>query len=79
MILCPRRATLLTVTRKAGQGIVIGDGIRVTIKGVRGKQVRLLIEAPREVPIYREEIYAEIAAENERAAQAATSLLDQLE
>jgi carbon storage regulator len=69
---------LLTFTRKPGQGIRIGEEIRVTVKEVRGKQVRLVIEAPRAVKIYREELFQQIAAENERAACVNPSLLDRL-
>lgn len=70
---------MLSFRRKAGQGIRIGDGIRVTVKEIRGRQVRLLVEAPKQIPIYREEVYRQIAEENERAAQMDPTALDQLE
>jgi carbon storage regulator len=65
---------LLTFTRKTGQGIRIGDSIRVVVKEVRGRQVRLVIEAPLEIPVFRDEIYEQIATENERAAQVGSDL-----
>jgi carbon storage regulator len=77
--LSPKEARLLSFTRKAGQGIRVGDRIRIIVKEVRGRQVRLVIEAPHEIPIFREEIWEQIAAENERAAQAAPNLLQELE
>jgi carbon storage regulator len=47
---------MLVLTRKERQSIKIGDGITLTIVAVRGKQVRFGIEAPRDVPIRREEL-----------------------
>jgi carbon storage regulator len=70
---------LLTFTRKPGQMIRIGDGIRITVKQVRGRQVRLQIEAPSSVAVHREEIYLQIAEENERAAQVDVDALELLE
>lgn len=55
---------MLVLTRKSGQSIVIGEDIIVTVLEIRGDQVRLGIQAPRELPVYREEIYALIQAEN---------------
>lgn len=51
---------MLVLTRKTNQSIVIGDDIEVTVVEVRGVQVRLGINAPKEIPIYRREIYEEI-------------------
>jgi carbon storage regulator len=59
---------LLTLTRKVGQRIRIGDGIEIEIREVRGRQVRLGITAPPGLPVYREELYQQIAQENARAA-----------
>lgn len=47
---------MLIVTRKLGQAVRVGDDVRVVVMEVRGKQVRLGIEAPADVQIYREEI-----------------------
>ena len=60
---------MLVLTRKLGEGIAIGTGIRVVILGIRGNQVRLGIEAPQHTQIYRDEIYTKIISENQRAAE----------
>lgn len=60
---------MLTLTRREGESIVIGDTIRVTVKSIRGRHARLMISAPSGVPIYREEVYRAIEAENRAAAQ----------
>lgn len=69
---------MLTFTRKPGQMIRIGDSIRVTVKQVRGRQVRLAIEAPRSFSIFREELYEQIVAENARAALVDPDVLELL-
>ncbi|NCN27877.1 carbon storage regulator CsrA [bacterium] len=60
---------MLVLTRKIGEAIVIDDDVKITIVQVKGKQVRLGIEAPRETKIHREEIYQAIQAENQAATQ----------
>ncbi|HWQ71632.1 MAG TPA: carbon storage regulator CsrA [Desulfitobacteriaceae bacterium] len=59
---------MLALTRKAGERIVIGDNIVVTVVSIKGDSIRLTIEAPKEIKIYRGEIYDAIAAENKQAA-----------
>ncbi|WP_018305789.1 carbon storage regulator CsrA [Desulfitobacterium hafniense] len=59
---------MLALTRKAGERIVIGDNIVVTVVGIKGDSIRLTIDAPKEIKIYRGEIYDAIAAENKEAA-----------
>lgn len=59
---------MLTLTRKSGQSIRIGDEIRIVVREVRGRQVRIGIEAPGDVPIHREEVHLRIRDENARAA-----------
>jgi carbon storage regulator len=54
---------MLVLSRKIGQSIVIGDGIEITIVELRGDQVRLGIDAPREVPVNRKEILERMRAE----------------
>lgn len=59
---------MLALTRKAGERIVIGDNIVVTVVNVKGDNIRITIEAPKEIKIYRGEIFDAIAAENKQAA-----------
>ena len=54
---------MLVLTRKPGQSIMIGDGIEVQVLSVAGEKVRLGISAPREVGIFRNEVYERIEAE----------------
>lgn len=61
---------MLILTRKLGESVTIGDDIKITILGVRGRQVRLGIIAPQKVTIHREEIYFKIQEENKRALAA---------
>lgn len=55
---------MLILTRRLGEGIQIGEGITVKVVDVKGKHVKIGITAPNEIPIYREEIYEKIQAEN---------------
>jgi len=59
---------MLVLTRKRDESIMIGDDVRIVVVDVHGDQVKLGIEAPREIPVHREEIYREIQEENRRAA-----------
>jgi carbon storage regulator len=54
---------MLTLTRKVGQKIRIGDEIEIVVREIRGRQVRLGISAPQGLPVYREELYQQIAQE----------------
>lgn len=60
---------MLVLSRKAGEHILIGDNIRITVVGIQGRQVRIGIEAPSEVPVFREEVIfgKERGAEGARA------------
>jgi carbon storage regulator len=58
---------VLILTRKLGESITIGDEIKISILGVRGRQVRMGIDAPPEVVVHREEIYVKIQNENRKA------------
>jgi carbon storage regulator len=69
---------MLTLTRKSGEQIRIGDDILITVREVRGNQVRLGIEAPRSVHVYREELYQKLAEINREAAGASPNDLDRL-
>ena len=67
---------MLVLTRKPGESLYIGDDIKVTLHGIRGNQVRIGVEAPASVRIYREEIYLQILEENKSAASLAESPSD---
>ncbi|PRQ07440.1 carbon storage regulator CsrA [Enhygromyxa salina] len=56
---------MLTLTRKAGQKIRIGDNIEIVVREIRGRQVRLGISAPEGLDVFREELYQQILAEGE--------------
>lgn len=70
---------MLVLTRRPGESIVIGEEIVVTVLEVRGESVRLGITAPREIPVHREEVFAQIKAENIAAAGARSVALEALE
>ncbi len=59
---------MLALTRKKGESLVLNNDIEVTILEIRGDQVKLGIKAPRQVPVYRKEVYQQIQKENEAAA-----------
>ena len=67
---------MLIFTRKIGEGIRIGDQIQVKIIDIKGKQVRIGIEAPLEIAVHREEIYRKIMEENLQAASVETGDLN---
>jgi carbon storage regulator len=54
---------MLVLTRKSNQSIMIGDDIEVTVLSIMGEKVRIGIQAPREVPVFRTEVYLEIQEE----------------
>ena len=59
---------MLALTRKKGESLVLNNDIEVTILEIRGDQVMLGIKAPKQVPVYRKEVYLQIQKENEAAA-----------
>jgi carbon storage regulator len=61
---------MLVITRKIGERVCIGDDITVEVLDVAGSTVRIGIEAPASVPIFRHEIWLEVKAENRAAAEA---------
>ena len=69
---------MLVLTRKKNESIMIGNDIKITVVEVDGGQIRLGIDAPKDVDIYREEIYQEIAAENKEAANANVNNLKEI-
>jgi carbon storage regulator len=56
---------MLILTRRIGESVVIGDDINITVLGVKGNQVRLGVNAPKDVSVHREEIYQRIQFEKE--------------
>ena len=56
---------MLILSRKAGESLKIGDDVTVTVLGIKGNQVRIAIDAPREVAVHREEIYDRILKSRE--------------
>ncbi len=58
---------MLILTRRVGETLMIGDEVSVTVLGVKGNQVRIGINAPKDVSVHREEIYQRIKREHENA------------
>ena len=58
---------MLILTRRVGETLVVGDDITVTVLGVKGNQVRLGVNAPKDVSVHREEIYQRIQAEKQNS------------
>ena len=62
---------MLILTRRVGESLIIGDDVTVTVLGVKGNQVRVGVNAPKEVSVHREEIYLRIQQERETGAHTA--------
>ena len=58
---------MLVLTRKSNQSIMIGDDIEISVLAVMGEKVRIGIEAPRSVPVFRREVYVEIQEDRDDA------------
>ncbi|GAA1436081.1 carbon storage regulator CsrA [Mycobacterium cookii] len=69
---------MLVVSRRAGESIVIGDDITVSVLEVRGDVVRIGIDAPRSVAVHREELLAQLAQSNQDAASPTDDTVDSL-
>jgi carbon storage regulator len=60
---------VLVLTRKGNQSIMIGDDIEVSVLAIMGEKVRIGIEAPRSVPVFRKEVYIEIQQDREESGE----------
>lgn len=69
---------MLVLSRKKGESIIIGDNIEISIIDIQGDTIRLGINAPREVQIYRKELYEEIKTENLKATASIDHLQEKL-
>lgn len=58
---------MLALTRKKGEALVINNNIEITVLDIRGDQIKIGIQAPKDVPVYRKEVYLQIQKENEEA------------
>lgn len=70
---------MLVLTRKSNQSIMIGDDIEVSVLSIMGEKVRIGIQAPREVPVFRKEVYLDIQAENSRNDDSRAKVTDALQ
>ncbi len=62
-----KKQTMLILSRRSGESIHLGDDIVISILGIKGKQVKVGIDVPDEIPVYREEVFRKIQQENEMA------------
>ena len=68
---------MLVLTRKVGEGIAIGDDIKIVVMQIKGKQVRLGIKASASTVVHREEVYQRIQDENRQASYSQVASVDQ--
>ena len=64
---------MLALTRKKGESLIINNNIEITILEIRGDQIKIGVSAPKEVPVYRKEVYVQIQEEN-KASMAVENL-----
>jgi carbon storage regulator len=70
---------MLVLTRKSNQSIMIGDEIEVSVLAIMGEKVRIGIEAPRSVPVFRKEVYLEIRQDSAKPEEDAKAVDEALE
>ena len=70
---------MLILTRRAGETVMIGNDVTITVLGVKGNQVRIGINAPKDVAVHREEIFERIQSEQAGGSEAAPAEEDKIE
>ena len=68
---------MLILTRRVGETLIIGDDVIITVLGIKGNQVRIGINAPKEVSVHREEIYQRIQQEKNATPAAAVTVTEE--
>ena len=68
---------MLVLTRKSNQSIMIGDDIEVSVLSIMGEKVRIGIQAPRDIPVFRKEVYLEIQQERVAAGEKSRDEVDE--
>lgn len=67
---------MLVLTRKIGESIIIGEDIKITVTDIHGRQVRLGVEAPRDIPIYRMEVYERIKKKRDNQLESLKKVIE---
>lgn len=60
---------MLILTRRPGESIHLGDNIKITVLSVKGKQIKIGLDVPEDLPVYRDELYRRVQEQNRMAAQ----------
>ena len=69
---------MLVLTRKLNESIIIGNDIEITVLAIEGEQIKLGINAPKNVEIHRKEVYLSIQQENNEATKTETNILEKI-